>query len=84
VIHVCPKCRKNMTQGFLLDLAHANHYFSRWIAGEVTVSKGFINSGNVQIRDRDCRTVEAYRCEGCGFLEMYATELTEPPSWKHV
>jgi hypothetical protein len=84
VQHVCPKCRRNMIQGFILDLAHANTYFSRWVEGEATVGKSFLSQGNVQIKDRDCRAVEAWRCEGCGYLELYATEQTPAPSWKHV
>lgn len=77
--HMCPKCRKNMAKGFILDVAHGGQWFARWIEGDPESDW----MGSVKSKGRDCRAIETWRCTACGYLESYATQETPTPSFRH-
>lgn len=77
-ISACPKCGDTMQDGFLLDGTYAGYWFARWMEGEPERSSW---TGSVKVAERDCRRVTMRRCTGCGFLEAWAVEPAEPPSW---
>ena len=62
----CPKSGAEMQEGFILE-----HRLSvRWIAGKP--EKSFL--GDIKAAGEH-RHIESYRCVGCGYLELYATEI---------
>lgn len=70
----CPDCREEMVEGFILDMTYGGRLASSWVEGQPERS---IWTG-VKIKDRVCRTVEAYRCPKCGLLKSYATTEIDP------
>ncbi len=70
--HECPKCRRNMVKGFTLDATHGGVWHSRWVEGEPDPNW----VGSVKTKGRDCRAIETWRCDSCGYLESYAIEET--------
>ena len=69
----CPRCRSNMSEGFVLDRGdHNSPGQQRWIEGEVRRSfwRGLETKG------RDAYQVTTYRCDRCGYLESYAQTPT--------
>jgi hypothetical protein len=67
-----------MEKGFLIDKDHSGVQQGRWVEGEP--QSAWWRTG-VKVSDKECRAVVVWRCTNCGFLESYATEKTEPPSW---
>jgi hypothetical protein len=62
----CPKCGAEMREGFTLEHRMA----VRWIAGKPETSIFELKANKEQ------RSIETYRCIGCGYLESYArTEI---------
>jgi len=69
--HACPKCDGQMEEGWILDLAdNSCRRTSSWVKGPPAEGLLF---GPV-IRGKERRSVTAYRCAACGFLELYAVE----------
>ena len=70
--NACVKCDGPMTLGFMLDFTSDNVHREKalWVEGqrERAVWVG------TKLKDKDVRTVDAYRCQKCGFLELYANE----------
>ena len=65
----CPRCRSNMSEGFILDRGdHNSHNLQTWVSG--TPLKSFWTG--YRTKDRHKFTVTAYRCDRCGYLEAYA------------
>jgi Domain of unknown function (DUF6487) len=63
----CPKCKGSMESGVLLDYINsAVSRPDRWSPGDVPKLDFFGKE------DRVTRKIEAYRCSGCGYLELYA------------
>jgi DNA gyrase inhibitor GyrI len=59
-----------LARGFLLGKRrHSARTVSRWVEGEPVNSFWF----GIAIRGRRQFPMEAYRCEGCGFVELYAS-----------
>ena len=71
----CPDCGAEMVEGFILDLTYGGQMVPRWLKGrpEKSVWTG------VKARGKECRSVETYRCDGCGLLRSYATTEVDPP-----
>ena len=70
--NACAKCDGPMSLGFMLDFTDGNVHRDQalWVEGhrERAVWVG------TRLKDKDVRAVNAYRCQKCGFLELYATE----------
>lgn len=65
----CPKCGRSLSRGFVLDLRRsATGNVSQWVEGEPVKSFWF----GIKLRGRRQLPIEAHRCDGCGFLELYA------------
>lgn len=67
----CVKCHGSMEQGYILDVqgdATNSKAASLWVQGPAQSS---FWSG-VVTRGRDRRTIAAFRCTNCGYLELYA------------
>lgn len=67
----CSKCSGAMSEGFILD--HGDYEYKRqqtWIEGTPKASfwSGIKTSG------ANAFVIQAFRCAGCGYLELYATE----------
>jgi Domain of unknown function (DUF6487) len=69
----CPKCGGAMTEGFILDRVSGGDRQSRWIEGTADPSfwTGIKTSGLKQYK------LTAYRCDGCGFVELSAERPVE-------
>ena len=66
----CPKCGRSLVRGFLLGKRHHSaRTVSRWVEGEPEHSFWF----GINLRGRRQVPMEAYRCESCGFVELYAS-----------
>ena len=67
----CPKCSGRMEPGFMADRAGgATDLQARWVEGE-PIPRFFFDG--VKMRGREPVPVSTYRCEGCGYLESFAT-----------
>ena len=72
----CPRCRKRMHAGFVMDRGDYNVPTPpSWVEG--TPEKSFWHG--LKTSDRAVLPVVTYRCEGCGYLEAYA-RAGETPS----
>jgi hypothetical protein len=68
----CPKCSGHMESGFVIDRAPGNANFQeKWVEGLPTPS--FWTRGGVKIKGRESLPVTTFRCDGCGYLESFAT-----------
>jgi hypothetical protein len=68
---ICTKCSKPVTVGFVVDrgdMSVAQRPF--WVEGEPQSVLGFTKTGG-----KNQFWVEAHRCTGCGFLELYANKI---------
>jgi hypothetical protein len=65
----CPKCHGQMELGFLLDYTHGGVLVSPWVRG--APKKSFWGGLKTGLRS-DSIPVGAFRCQACGFLELYA------------
>lgn len=65
-----------MVEGFVLDLTYGGQMVPRWIKGKPERS---VWTG-VKAKGKECRSVQAFRCENCGLLRSYAIEEVSPPS----
>jgi predicted RNA-binding Zn-ribbon protein involved in translation (DUF1610 family) len=83
----CPKCGEEMEEGFVLDADDIGRninpripvYFTqaRWVAGKPEPSS---NSG-IKWVDKEAYKVTAYRCPGCGLLELHAIDPSKYPEF---
>jgi ribosomal protein S27AE len=65
----CPKCAKSMERGHIPDNAHGQVVLSSWAAGEPRRQRFF---GGIQYSRKNLLPMDAYRCTGCGYIELYA------------
>ena len=66
---VCPKCRRAMELGFIVDQAYGEVAQPEWAEGPVQRS---VWTG-VKMKGRRRLAVQTFRRTGCGYLESYAT-----------
>jgi hypothetical protein len=66
----CPRCRRSMEQGFLLDRGRNRDSQTQWIAG--APESGFFIG--LKLRGKRRVPVTTFRCATCGRLESYAWE----------
>lgn len=74
----CVKCSGEMESGVLLDRSQAWIFPAIWADGPVERTAW----GNLKPKDRRLYRVAAWRCTGCGYLELFAqrqAELYERP-----
>ena len=70
----CPRCRSNMSEGFVLDRGDHNQLAQqRWVEGEPVKSFWF----GLKTDDREAFQVTTWRCDRCGYLESYAQTPVE-------
>ena len=67
----CPKCTGPMIQGFVPDYSHGAVFVEGWLEGGPKKSfwrrtQAPLSAGGIAIG--------AFRCEKCGFLELYADD----------
>ena len=62
----CEKCGEEMQEGFMFE----HRVPLRWIAGKPETS--FM--GDLKKKGKAQCNVAAFRCVGCGYLELYAVE----------
>ena len=65
-----------MYTGFIASKSQGTtHYVGKWVAGEpVQVEMFGIVGANVDVEGRHQFLVRSFRCDSCGFLELYAVE----------
>ncbi|KAB8168755.1 hypothetical protein FH609_007475 [Streptomyces sp. 3MP-14] len=67
----CGQCgSREREPGFLEDLGQGAKGYTRWIAG--ALDRGVF--GGARLMGRQRWVVEAWRCRGCGRLDLYARE----------
>ncbi len=75
-------CGGTLEEGFIPDFAHVASWSSVWIGGAPTTSKSLgqlIRTGaGVRVDGRPVKRIEAWRCEACGRLELYARHDPDP------
>ena len=71
---VCPKCNKQMAEGYILDEGRNASRPITWIEGKPEQKKfmGVIIDFELEKKDRANLKVQTFRCVGCGYLESYA------------
>ena len=67
----CLKCSKSMSQGFIPDYTYGGQAVGSWYAG--APEKSFWLGTKVAPQGGGI-PIGAYRCIGCGYLELYADE----------
>ncbi len=66
----CPKCQSNMFEGWIIDYSSGITQ-SRWIPGKP--EKSFLHG--FKPKKKQQHPIEAFRCEKCGYLELYAQSI---------
>ena len=59
-----------MKEGFVLDEAPVTRHAARWVPGSPRDSDSVM--GGVEVNDRSAISIRAFRCDACGFVELYA------------
>ncbi|TWU67206.1 hypothetical protein V7x_27790 [Crateriforma conspicua] len=67
----CPKCDCMMSRGFLSGFPGSSAVLTAWCDGEPKRKRGFALD-SVRIDPKDCVYLQAFRCAGCGYIEIYA------------
>ena len=65
---LCPKCQGKMAKGYLFESTVIS-----WFEGEPEAA--LLGGAKPPLRDKGLPNV-AYRCNGCGYVEFYATSRT--------
>lgn len=70
----CTKCGSQMTRGFIADRgSNISRFVAEWIEGEPVTTRYLGTSGsNLEVEGRRKLPVGSFRCEGCGYLELFA------------
>lgn len=69
----CRRCGGAMERGYLLDHGYPSNVTSMWLAG--TPRKGFWGGLKITREARaTAKHVEAWRCRGCGLVDLFARE----------
>lgn len=66
----CLRCQGEMEKGFLPEHVSIGSLPLRWFKGEPQVKVLF----PLTMTGKDACIVTAYRCQACGYLELYASE----------
>ena len=67
----CARCSASMQRGFLFDRSHHDSgKAASWIEG--APERSFW--GGTKTRGKARHPITAYRCERCGYVELYARE----------
>ena len=66
----CAKCSGNLTKGFVVDKGHLDY-------GQKSLWAEAITDGLLGGEPVKAKIIEAYRCDNCGFLEIYANETAK-------
>ncbi|MGW0396554.1 hypothetical protein ACWD0E_01685 [Streptomyces sp. NPDC003002] len=61
----------SLEPGFVEDSGESARGYARWIAGPL--ERGLF--GGAKRMGRPRRQIDAYRCQQCGHLELFATDL---------
>lgn len=69
----CPKCQGAMVQGFVPDKEDCGFKLTSWVEGP---AHGTVENVKVKVEHRV--PIGAFRCSGCGYLELYARPEFEP------
>jgi hypothetical protein len=69
----CPKCAKQMEDGFLLDGDQGGPFQGNWAEGK----PAFGWFGGLKVFGRVQRPITAFRCTSCGYVELYAIDREE-------
>lgn len=64
---ICPKCKKEMQEGFVIDHSYAHVLVGRWIEGRP--ESGWLG---LKLHGKRWLPIANYRCLLCGYLERYA------------
>jgi hypothetical protein len=72
----CPKCAGEMQSGFVLDRNRYVESLGEWAVGEPR-SNGW---GGFKLPTGRRFPIRGVRCEGCGFVELYARRIPHQPS----
>lgn len=72
----CSKCGGQMFLGFIANKTQGTtHHVGKWIAGVPVQAQVLgIVGANVEVGDRHQFFIRSYRCDSCGFLELYAVD----------
>ena len=70
----CTECGGRMTAGAMVDFRRNKAATGEWVPGELVTSAW---TGAIQNAER--LVTQAYRCEDCGFLKLYARERAPEP-----
>lgn len=65
----CPKCDQVMARGHIPDMAHGQVLEAGWAPG-LPEPRRFI--GGIKYDADALVPLHAYRCAGCGYVELYA------------
>ena len=59
-----------MERGHIPDVGHGQVVLSSWAPGEPVRQRFF---GGIKYRSKAVLPITAYRCTGCGYIELYAS-----------
>ncbi len=64
----CPKCKLHMERGYILDNAHGGLLVASWVESTPVKSRW----KGLDIKGKRAFELVAYRCVGCGYVDLYA------------
>ena len=78
----CSTCRTEMQIGFVPEAAAGGFYASVWFPGEASKDKKtwgerISSPGGVRYSHDEALMIDAWRCAGCGRIELFATRKAE-------
>lgn len=68
----CPKCQKTMEEGHVPDIGYGQATQSGWAHGSPERLRFF---GGIKVKKKEQMPISAYRCPGCGYVELYAKNI---------
>ena len=71
---VCPRCNGPMEPGIILDRGHYSvPTEATWVEGQP--ERSFWTG--LKLKGKESYPVRSYRCEECGYLELYARPVSK-------
>ena len=67
--NICSKCQSVMKEGIIVELTRSGRTASKW---HPKPEKSFWMG--IKLKRNQLQPINAFRCEKCGYLELYAHE----------
>ena len=73
----CLRCDGPMSPGYMIDLMKSAAIPGTWVIGKYQPSKFLGMNRGLQVRGKKKFHIEGYRCDSCGWLDLFASKENE-------